>query len=99
MISEAALKRQATGFAGEEVEFRETRRAIANSKLAEYRKQAWRLAILARRGVVRKSNAVDLLYQIAIGHALVGSLGEDRITAISSEAFADDAPPLVAEVA
>jgi|ERR1700704_1763375 hypothetical protein len=100
MISKAALKRQAIGFAGEEAEFRATRRAVANAKLAEYRNQCWRLANLARRGIVQKSNAVDLLFEGALGHALVRSLGEERITAIIAEAFADsDFRPMASEVA
>jgi hypothetical protein len=63
--------------------------AVANAKLVEYRHQCWRLAILVRRGAVDKVAAVDRLYEIAIAHALVRSLGEDRIEAIIGEAFAD----------
>jgi hypothetical protein len=64
-------------------------RAVANAKLVEYRRQCWRLAILVRQGTVDKVAAVDRLYEIAIAHALVRSLGEDRIEAIIGEAFAD----------
>jgi hypothetical protein len=100
MISEAELKRQAVGFAGEAVEFRETRRAVANAKLAEYRKQCWRLGLLARRGIVNRANAADVLWEIATAHALIRSLGEDRISAILDEAFADaDFRPMATEVA
>ena len=72
----------------QEREFRETRRAVANAKLDEFRRQCWRLAILSRRGIVDRIAAVDLLYEVAIGHALVRGLGEDRIEAILAEAFA-----------
>jgi hypothetical protein len=99
VISQSELGRQAIGFAGEAEEFRETRRALTNAKLAEFRKQAWRLAILARRGVVNKVNAVDLLHEIAIGHALVRALGEDRISAILDEAFAEQFAGAASEVA
>src|SRR4030081_2555433 len=97
-VSETQLTRQTNGFADEEIAFRETRRAVANGKLTEYRNQCWRLANLARRGIVQRSNAVDLLFEVALGHALVRSLGEDRITAIIGEAFADaDFRPMAAE--
>jgi len=98
--AESELKRQARGFAGEEAEFRETRRAVANAKLTEYRRQCWRLALLARQGVVLKQHAVDLLQELAQGHALVRALGADRITAIIAEAFAgSDFRPMASEVA
>ena len=61
----------------QEDEFRETRRACANAKLTEFRKQCWRLAILSRQGVVEKIAAVDLLHEVAVGHALVRSLGRN----------------------
>jgi hypothetical protein len=71
-----------------EHELLETRRAVANAKLKEYRNQCWRLAILASRGTVKKDEAVDLLWEIGIAHALVRTLGEDRLQAIIAEAFA-----------
>jgi hypothetical protein len=81
-------------------EFLETRRACANAKLTEFRKQCWRLAILSRQGVVEEIAAVDLLREISIAHALVRALGEDRTEAILAEAFAGaDFHPLHAEVA
>ena len=84
----------------QEQEFLETRRACANAKLVEFRKQCWRLAILSRQSVVEKIAAVDLLREIAIAHALVRALGEDRIEAILAEAFAGaDFHPMHAEVA
>ena len=64
-------------------------RAVANAKLVEYRRQCWRLSMLARQGIVDKAAAVDRLYEIAIAHALVRALGEDRIEAIIAEAFSD----------
>jgi hypothetical protein len=64
-------------------------RAVANAKLTEYRKQCWRLALLVRQGEVGRVAAVDRLNEIAIAHALVRSLGEDRVQAIIAEAFAD----------
>jgi len=87
-------------WAGQVDEFRATRRAVANAKLETFKRECWRLALLARRGVVEKAAAVDLLWELAIGHALVRSMGEERVTAILSEAFADsDFRPLAAEVA
>ena len=73
----------------QERELRVAWSAIANAKLVEYRRQCWRLAIFVRQGTVDKVAAVDRLYEIAIAHALVRSLGEDRIEAIIGEAFAD----------
>jgi hypothetical protein len=71
----------------EDREFLETRRAVANAKLVEYRRQCWGLAYLTKQGLVGTAAAVDLLWEVAIGHALVRALGEDRIQAIMSEAF------------
>jgi hypothetical protein len=87
--------------ARQDEELRKTRVAVANSKMGEFRRQCWRLALLARQGLVNKDAAVDLLYEIAIGHALVRALGEDRIEAIVAEAFAgaDFDPMYAAEVA
>jgi hypothetical protein len=75
-------------------------RAVANAKLVEFRRQCWRLALLAQRGMVDKATAVDRLYEIATAHALIRSLGDDRVQAIIAEAFADaDFRPMNAEVA
>ena len=75
-------------------------RAVANAKLTEFRRQCWRLALLVRQGFVDKTAAVDRLYEIAIAHALVRALGEDRIQAIIDEAFAGaDFRPVQQEVA
>jgi hypothetical protein len=62
-------------------------RAVANAKLAEYRKQCWRLAGLVRCGTLDKQSTVDKLWEIATAHALVRSLGEDRVQSIINEAF------------
>jgi hypothetical protein len=81
-------------------ELLEAWRAVANAKLAEYRRQCWRLALLSRQGAIDKTAAVDRLWEIATAHALVRALGEDRVQAILDEAFADaDFRPLHAEVA
>lgn len=45
--------------------------AVANAKLAEYRRQCWRLAALVRQGAIEQATAVDRLWEIAIAHALV----------------------------
>ena len=75
-------------------------RTVANAKLAEYRRQCWRLALLVRGGMIDKTAAVDRLWEIATAHALVRSLGDDRIQAILDEAFAGaDFRPMHAEVA
>jgi hypothetical protein len=75
-------------------------RAVANAKLAEYRRQCWRVAHLVRQGTVDKTAAIDALHTIAVAHALIRSLGEDRIQAILDEAFANsEFHPMRAEVA
>jgi hypothetical protein len=75
--------------ADKESEVREAWRAVANAKLVEYRRQAWRLAHLARQGAIQNVDAVDGLWEIAIAQALLRSLGEDRVQAILAEAFVD----------
>jgi hypothetical protein len=52
-----------------------------------------------QRGTVDKTAAVDRLWEIAIAHALVRALGEDRIEAILAEAFADTFQPMHSEIA
>jgi hypothetical protein len=69
-------------------EVREAWRAVANAKLVEYRRQAWRLAHLVRQGTIELADAVDGLWEIAIAHALVRAMGEHRVQAIIAEAFA-----------
>jgi hypothetical protein len=73
--------------AAAERELIEAWRAVANAKLKEFRRQAWRLAVLTREGLVPKAAAVDRLWEIAIAHALVRSLGEERVQLIISEPF------------
>ena len=81
-------------------ELREAWRAVANAKLTEFRRQCWRLALLVRRGMIDKTAAVDRLWEIATSHALVRSLGQDRVQAILDEAFAHaDFRPMHSEVA
>jgi pantothenate kinase-related protein Tda10 len=70
-----------------DAELIEAWRAVANAKLAEYRKQCWRLAGLVRQGAVPSQAAVDRLWEIATAHALVRSMGEDRVQAIISDAL------------
>jgi hypothetical protein len=70
-----------------ERELIEAWRAVANSKLKEFRRQAWRLAVLTREGLVPKAAAVDRLWEIAIAHALVRALGEERVQLIIAEPF------------
>jgi hypothetical protein len=75
-------------------------RAVAIAKLTEFRRQCWRLAHLVRKGVIEKGAAVDRLYEIAVAHAFVRALGEDRVEAIIAEAFAGaEFRPMNAEVA
>jgi hypothetical protein len=62
-------------------------RAVANAKLVEYRRQCWHLAALVQQGTVNKADTVDKLWEIAIAHALVRAMGDDRIQAIIAEAF------------
>ena len=68
-------------------ELLEAWRAVANAKLAEYRRQSWRLAHLVQRGIIEKQAAIDRLWEIATAHALVRALGEDHVQAIISEPF------------
>ena len=72
-------------------ELLEAWRAVANAKLVEYRRQCWRLAGLVRQGAIDKTDAIDKLREIAIAHALVRALGEDRVEAIIADAFVDAA--------
>jgi hypothetical protein len=87
-LGKIALTVGRTMIAYEESELREAWRAVANAKLVEYRRQAWRLALLVSTGKLKKADAVDGLWEIAVAHALVRSLGEDRVQAILAEAFA-----------
>jgi hypothetical protein len=64
-------------------------RAVGTAKLTEFRRQCWRLAGLVRQGTVDKQAAIDRLWEIAVCHALVRALGEDRIEAVVAEAFCD----------
>jgi hypothetical protein len=68
-------------------ELREAWRAVANAKLAEYRRQCWRLAGLAAQGTIARADAVDCLCNIALAHALVRAIGEDHVELIITEAF------------
>jgi hypothetical protein len=81
-------------------ELLEAWRAVANAKLAEYRRQCWRLAGLVQQGIVGRVAAVDRLWEIAIAHALVRAMGDDRVEAIIAEAFAGvEFDPMFSEVA
>jgi hypothetical protein len=71
----------------EKREIREAWQDVANAKLVEFRRQAWRLAVLVSAGKLKMADAVDGLWEIATAHALVRSLGEDRVQAILAEAF------------
>lgn len=62
-------------------------RVVANAKLAAFRQQCWRLALLSQQGGVGTHAAVDRLWEIASAHALIRALGDDRVQAIISEAF------------
>jgi hypothetical protein len=68
-------------------ELREASRAVANAKLVEYRRQCWRLAGLVAQGAIAKADAVDCLWNVALAHALVRALGQDRVDLIITEAF------------
>jgi hypothetical protein len=74
-----------TSFA--KAELLEAKRAVANSKLLEFRKQCWRLAALVQQGVIEKSEAIDNLWEIATAHALVRALGQDHVDIIIHEPF------------
>jgi len=83
-----------------QIVLREARRAVANSKLCEFRKQCWHLAHLVRIGTIDRTIVIDTLWEIAVGHALVRALGEDRIQSIISEAFANTTfRPMISEIA
>jgi hypothetical protein len=70
-------------------EFLATRRVVANAKLREFRRQCWRLTALVEAGIASQQDAIDLLWEIAIAHALVRALGEDWVEGIIAEAFVD----------
>jgi hypothetical protein len=100
IASENTESARANQDVAQQPELREAWRAVANSKLTEFRRQCWRLAHLVRQGLLDKNAAIDALHTIAIAHALVRALGEDRVQAILNEAFADsDFHPLRTEVA
>ena len=84
----SARDARAEGAIAAEKELLEAWRSVANAKLVEYRRQCWRLSMLVRQGVLERAVAVDRLYEIAIAHALVRALGDDRVQAIIAEAFA-----------
>jgi hypothetical protein len=86
-FSSVSLDRNNNPLSPADYELMEAWRAVANAKLAEYRRQTWRLALLTKQSVVSKPAAIDRLWEIAGAHALVRSLGDDRIQAILSEAF------------
>jgi hypothetical protein len=71
---------------------RTTMIASEAKKLAENNMQCQvsepKIALLTKQGIVSRAAAVDRLWEIAIAHALVRALGEDRVQAIISEAFA-----------
>ncbi len=50
-------------------DFTISRRGVATAKLAEFRRQCYRLADLTRGGSVVKTDAVDCLADIAIAHS------------------------------
>jgi hypothetical protein len=81
------------GVATQEAELLDAWRAVANAKLTEFKRQCWRLSMLVRQGVLDKIAAVDRLYEIAIAHALIRALGEERVEAIIGEAFSDVGVP------
>jgi hypothetical protein len=84
----------------QEIELRDAWRSVANAKLVEYRRQCWRLAGLVHSGSIKNADAVDCLWNIALAHALIRALGEDRVQAIIAEAFAGAAfHPMRTEVA
>jgi hypothetical protein len=68
-------------------EIRQAWRAVAIAKPTEFHRQCWRLADLAREGLVDKQLAVDTLHEIVIAHNLDRLLGPDRVQQIMSEAF------------
>jgi hypothetical protein len=76
-------------------ELTEAWRAVANAKLIEFKTQAFRLALLSAKGVIRKSKAVDRLWTIAVAHGLERALGRDHLQAIIAEPFATNFPPEV----
>jgi hypothetical protein len=89
MMAPSIQSHRAIVMSNAEQQLVEAWREVANAKLREYRRQSWRLAFLARQGIVNKATAIDRLWTIANAHALVRALGEDRIQAILAEAFAD----------
>ena len=64
-------------------------RAVANAKLDEFTRQAWKLAGLVGQGALKKNRAVDQLIQIWISNGLELAHGQGRAETIITAAFAD----------
>jgi hypothetical protein len=62
-------------------ELLEAWRAVANSKLVEFRRQC-----LAQNVTIAKVDAVDAFSEITTAHALARTLGDERIELIVGEA-------------
>ena len=63
-------------------------RAVANTKLVQFRRHCCRLAGRVCQGAVSKADAVGKLREVALACALVRALGENRIESFIVEAFA-----------
>ena len=74
-------------------------RSVSNAKLVEYRRQAWRLALLVRKARSTRRLRLIASTRFAIAHAIVRALGADRVQAILDEAFGARLSPNAGEVA
>lgn len=75
--------------------FREAWVAVATAKIDEFAYQCERLATLAHRGAINRSEAATLLTDIAEAHSLGDMFGSDYVDELIAAAFA----PPIAEAA
>lgn len=68
-------------------EFRASARAVALGKLSAFDGECWRLAGLARIGIIDRIDAIDALHEIAIAHSLYGLCGVAAVQSMLAEAF------------
>ena len=67
---------------------KDVKRAIAIAKLAEFKRQAFRVGDIVLRGLLSPAIAADMLYDSAVSNGLVSEHGEDIIQALIAKGFA-----------
>jgi len=66
----------------------DVKRAIANAKLAEFKRQAFRVGDIVLKGLLGRAIAADMLFDSAVSNGLVSEHGEDIIQALVAKGFA-----------